>query len=237
MKTRILARVFERDGLWAASAFSEESAFCSIVASSDQDAEADLRQKVAAMLDVRARAWLEQWQHGGDPDAPNCPEGAVKLPIDLWVCKLYDTTCPLQAQVSLRESERFYEHCLAPPEKKQAIFKTVDSGEYSGFHHVPGRFLCVWCEVDGKQGAFAYHYPWEMTHVTALFPFPEKDVWKLMRRLKREGLPGPAAYGGLCAQHCKQLIQLIEPSIGASLRITEFELFRPGSSGSSERAT
>src|SRR5436309_9201780 len=115
MKTRILAKVCEQNGSWVASAFLEESECCRVVASSEGDSEAALKHKLTSMLGTVAAAWLEQWQHGGDPDAPNCPEGAVKLPIDLWVCKLFDTPCPLQAQVLLQEPERFHALCLAAP--------------------------------------------------------------------------------------------------------------------------
>ena len=81
------------------------------------------------MLDIHGRAWIDAMKHGGNTAAPNCPEGAVELPIDAWVCKLMKTDCPLQAQVLLDEPDIFFDKCLAPPGRALAIFETVRDGK------------------------------------------------------------------------------------------------------------
>lgn len=222
MKSRVLARVTQVGDDWAASAFQAERAFCTAHATSQDVAVEDLKAQVEEGLPIQARAWLRQFR--GGEDAPNCPEGAIKLPIDLWVCKLVHQTCPIQAQVFIEEPERFFSGCLAPPERKKQIFDTVAQGKYDGFHHVPGRYLCVSCEREGKKPSLRYHYPWELANLEAYYPFVLGRDWPVVRRRLRNKITLSMVSTALCAYHCVQLLQQLDSAAAAELRVLEFEL-------------
>ncbi len=225
MKTQVLARVSRDGNDWVASAYYKESSFCTIRAASSAAAIAELKAQAEEVLLPQARAWLNEWR--GSNEAPNCPEGAIRLPIDLWVCKLSNETCPIQAQVFVKEPEQFLGGCLAPKERKQQILDTVAQGKYDGFHHVPGRFLCLSCEREGKKPSFRYHYPWELTCVEAYFPFVlERDWPALRRRLGNENISLSTVSTPLCAPHCRQLADQLHSGMAAELFVLELELGR-----------
>lgn len=73
----------------------------------------------------------------------NCPFGTIKLPIDLWYCKLTEKKCPIQAWVDPPEFVRFDEHCEADQHNKDGVKQVILSGEYRGEHHLAGRYLCA----------------------------------------------------------------------------------------------
>jgi hypothetical protein len=226
MKTRVLVRVGQDRQEWVASAYYKESAFSTVRAESRDAAVAELRAQVEEILLPQARAWLQEWR--GTDDAPNCPEAAIRLPIDLWVCKLTDETCPIQAQVFVQEPEKFFGGCLAPSERKQKIFDTVAQGKYEGFHHVPGRLLCISCDREGKKLSFRYHYPWELTCVEAYCPsFSLEREWPtLLRRLGSEKISLSMLSNALCAEHCKQLAEQLDSQVAAELSTFELEVSR-----------
>jgi hypothetical protein len=227
MKNRVLARVHIHEGGWIASAYRAEDVFCSVSAPSEMVAMAELGVAVEGLIAVEGRPWLEQWKHGGDVRVPNCPEGAVKLPIDLWTCKLEKKTCPIQAQIFLDDPDRFFRHCLAPRDRMQEIFDTVAAGKYDGFHHIPGRYLCVACQHDGRAAAFQYHYPWELTSVEAYCQFELMRDWpRLRRQLLSKGWSMSEVSNALCAAHCRELAEKLDPAVAAELRVLEFELSR-----------
>ena len=66
----------------------------------------------------------------------DCPEGHIKLPIDLWHCKITRTACPIQAQIDTESWAKFHRHCLAGTERQHGIKAAITSGEYNGFHHM-----------------------------------------------------------------------------------------------------
>jgi hypothetical protein len=226
MKTRVLVRVGRDGPEWVASAYYKDSAFSSVCAKSRDSALAELRARVEAILLPQARAWLQEWR--GTDDIPNCPEGAIRLPIDLWVCKLTDEKCPIQAQVFVGEPEKFLGGCLAPQDRKQEILDAVAQGKYDGFHHVPGRFLCVMCEREGRKPSFRYHYPWELTFVEACCPSfsLERDWPALLRRLGSKNISLSMVSSALCAEHCRQLAEQVDSQAAAELSIFELELSR-----------
>lgn len=227
MKNRVLARAHIDEGEWVASAYRAEGVFRSVRGPSETVAITELRAAVEGFIAVEGRSWLEQWKHGGDPRIPNCPEGAVDLPIDLWTCKLEKKTCPIQAQVFLDDPDTFFRQCLAPSDRRQEIFDTVAAGKYDGFHHIPGRYLCVACQHDGKAEAFQYHYPWELTSVEAYYPFELKRDWpRLHRQLRGKGWSVSEVSNALCAAHCTELAEKLDPATAAELRVLEFEVSR-----------
>lgn len=224
MRSHVLARVREQNGEWIAEAFHGEGVFCMARGLWEAAALQELRAKVDDVLAVEGKAWFHQWR--GSPGAPNCPEGAIKLPIDLWICKLVNQTCPIQAQVFLDEPERFFSGCLAPPQRQRQIFDTVAKGEYDGFHHVPGRYLCVCCEHDGKRTA-SYHYPWEVAAIEAYSPFVLERDWPGVRsKLKDRGLGLSVVSTALCAAHCKELAEIIDPERAVHLRVLALTVLR-----------
>jgi len=225
MKTRVLAKAIREKEEWVAEAYQQEGVFCSAGGSSETEAVQRLRPKVEELLVTHGRAWLQEWK--GSRNVPNCPEGAIKLPIDLWVCKVVNQTCPIQAQVFLEEPDRFFQHCLAPPQRKRQIFDTVFNGEYDGFHHVPGRYLCVSCEQEGKKMSFRYHYPWELTCLEVYFPFVVEREWPNIRsKMMAKGWGLSNVTTALCAMHCKYLAEELDPAIAARLHVLDFEISR-----------
>jgi len=224
MKTQVLARVSFDGNEWIASAYYKNSSFCTIHAMSRSAAIAELRAQVEEIFVPQSRAWFKEFR--GSNEAPNCPEGAIRLPIDIWVCKLTDETCPIQAQVFMQEPEKFFSGCLAPEKRKQQIMDTIIQGKYGGFHHVPGRFLCAACEIEEKKTSFQYHYPWELTSIEAYYPFSQRDWSELRRRLLKKNISLSTISTALCALHCKQLAEQIDSKISAELFILKFELFR-----------
>jgi hypothetical protein len=225
MKTRVLARITQERHRWSTHAYQQEGVFCSEVGSTETEALKNLRSSIEQILATHSKEWLNRWR--GQAGAPNCPEGAVKIPIDLWVCKLVDQTCPLQAQVVLDEPERFFEFCLAASERKQQIFDTVASGKYGGFHHLPGRYLCVRCEETGTAVNFQYHYPWELTLLKAYHPFSiEHDLRRLHMTLLHKGVGMSSVSTALCARHCKDLAEALDLQVAGELRVLEFEISR-----------
>lgn len=207
-------------------AYQGEAAFCTVRATSASAAVDELRSEVQTAVALQARAWIDQHKEAG-PDILNCPEGAIKLPIDLWVCKLTNDVCPIQAQVFLKDQNSFLQGCLAPQDRKEQIFDSAVRGTYDGFHHVTGRFLCVSCEREGKKMSFQYHYPWELTHLDAYQSFDfERDWLEIRARLKDKHFGLTLVSTALCPTHCCELAQQIHPALAAQMMVIDFELFR-----------
>lgn len=198
-------------------------------APSEEDFMAHLRAHLEYYLATAGADWLTEVSYAGSNDVPNCPEGAIKLPIDTWVCKTAQQTCPIQAQVSLDDPQSFFAGCLLDQERKQNIFKAASQEDYRGFHHIPGRYLCPRCEeVRGNESGYSYHYPWELSSLTTLTPFdPDRDMRAALPKLSRAKICKTAVLNALCARHSVELATLLYPEVAANLRIIEFEIRRP----------
>jgi hypothetical protein len=224
MKTRILARCY-LDGSWMAVAYQGEAAFCTVRTTSASGAVDELKKEVQTAVTLQARAWLDQHKEAGS-DILNCPEGAIELSVDLWVCKLTKDQCPIQAQVFLKDRNSFLQGCLAPQDRKEQIFDSAVRGTYDGFHHVTGRFLCVSCERR-QEDELQYHYPWELTHLDAYKSFDfERDWLEIRARLKDKHFGLTLVSTALCPTHCCELAQQIDPALAAEMMVIDFELFR-----------
>ena len=140
--------------------------------------------------------------------------------------QLLNETCPIQAQVFLGDPERFFAGCLAPAGRKQQILDTVAQGRYDGFHHVPGRYLCVSCENEGKKVSRRYHYPWQLTSLEAYSAFVMAGDWPQVRRRLGRRITFSMVANALCAPHCIQLAQLVDQVLAAQLRVLEFDVSR-----------
>lgn len=222
MRTRVLAKMERQRDKWVATAYQGQRAFCLVTAGSQPVALAKLTEAVRRALAPQMQDWIKRWT--GHPEVPNCPEGAIEVPIDRWVCKVARAPCPIQAKVSLSDTAPFLRHCMAPKERKLQILRTLMQGKYKGFHHVPGRYCCVLCREEGEKRTFQYHYPWELTHITALFELSNnEEPEEFCRRVVQEGLNPAVKYTALCAWHCKQLTERLDPALGARLTVLEFD--------------
>lgn len=186
-----------------------------------------IRAEIEKRLTNQSAEWVALSYDGGSIDATNCPEGAIRLPIDLWVCKLFDDICPIQAQVFLRDRQAFFRGCLASSDKKQQIFETVSEGKYRGFHHLAGRIPCPLCEDEGK-GNFSYRYPWELADLEYYSSFVVMRDWPILRSKLSVGLRNlTTVTTPLCAPHAKALAEELDPALSAKLMVLNFEFRRP----------
>ncbi len=216
----------------------------------DEGAEV-LNHVLTKFMDTRGMAWIERWK--GGKDYVNCPEAYVELPIDLWKCKVTKDRCNLQAQVNIKDKQEFFDRCHAPENRKRNIFKTIRDGKYTGFHHVPGRHLCVQCLKDkGKKINMHYHYPWELVSISDCINFsgeyeneaPTSDeildfedslvldeqlrkegYLTLGEMIEREGFEPLAADYGVCPECCKRIISAVFPEIQNQLRVIELDFY------------
>lgn len=222
----MLARTRKDGDRWIAVAYQAERVFCEVGESSERAAFEALTTEVQNAVAVHGKAWIEECKQAG-PGAVNCPEGAIKLPIDLWICKLTRDTCPIQAQVFLNDRDFFLRHCHAPRNRKEQILSSIAGGAYDGFHHVPGRYLCPACEHEGKKPTFQYHYPWEITRLDAYYPFEYERHWPAVRKKLKDKTFGLTLVStALCAPHCKELAERLDSVLAAQLFVIEFEFRR-----------
>jgi hypothetical protein len=85
-----------------------------------------------------------------------CPFGKLLETVALWHCKINEKLCPIQADVAPPDFGKLNQHCKAPAETKEGIEKAIRSGEYRGFHHHAGRYLCSTCKP--SKGPWRYFY-------------------------------------------------------------------------------
>lgn len=224
MKTKALVRILNpRDGVFHLTFF--RPGFSLPYAAQSQEHALNVARNVCLKtIDQEGKPWVEYWcSPGGEP---NCPEGAIELPSDTWMCKLSKKMCPIQAAVK-SEKEEFLKGCTAPDKKKEQIFDIVSNGRYLGFHHITGRHLCVSCEKKGgKKESFYYHYPWEFAELDSAMQISYDELREVLVRRKK-----PINYVlPLCASCCKEMASILAPSASHELHILEFEVnIRPGS--------
>lgn len=142
----------------------------------------------------------------------NCPEGRIELPIDIWYCKLIDKPCPIQASIDTDDWAMFEEHCLAAPERQTGIRGAITNGEYGGFHHLPGRYLCPTCKPSrGGRWDRAYHYREDLM---PLQPFVSHDDRTLRIAMMKQKIPLEALAGALCRSCIDDVLERLElPSV------------------------
>ena len=130
-------------------------------------------------MKTKGMDWIEKWK--GSPGSVNCPEAYIELPSDIWKCKVTRERCGIQAQFPIDDKKKFLSWCKASEECKENIFQTIISGKYTGFHHIPSRYLCIQCRSDKWKKRYEhYHYPWELASVSDCVDFsgefkPEKS--------------------------------------------------------------
>jgi len=127
-----------------------------------------------------------------------CPWGTIRLPIDLWYCKLTDDVCPIQADINTGEWEQFHKFCRAWPERQQEIRQTIETGRYDGRHHAVGKYYCPRCsdKLKGKESQLkALHYEWELEDLRLYVLYDERTL--RVELLKRH-IPLYVASSSLC---------------------------------------
>lgn len=154
--------------------------------------------------------WIEYIKSMGSEDECNCPQGHIELPIDLWKCKLDNSTCSLQAKVNFSNKEEFYNGCTANEVQKDGIFSAITEGKYDGFHHVAGRYLCVSCEANPKiKTNFQYHYEIELHHLQNLLTVPDEEIKEKLRWSK---YPSSSTFCAICTDCALDVIHQLFPS-------------------------
>lgn len=166
------------------------------------------------------RELVARWSSSGGQT--NCPEGAVRLPADVWVCKLSGRMCPLQASISLDREPEFFMTCHAPTKKKEQIFGLLQSGRYLGFHHVPGRYLCVACEAKGgKKRSYFYHYPFELAELDVALHLSYEDALAIVSTAQ---IPRSRVMSPLCASCCRETAIKLKPALTEDLVVMELDV-------------
>lgn len=231
MKSAILATVDQEHDRYIASAFGREGEIACGVGSSEAIAMRRLDSAVRAFLDTQAMPWLESLQHAGGEETSNCGHGTLKLPIDLWHCKLLEKPCPIHAQVFLDDQPAFFRGCLADEETKKGIFRAATDGRYGGFKHMVGRSPCQRCEVRVRRGNekhIVYFYPWELSCLKHFTPLvSERDLASVMRSASRFKLRGSYALRPLCASCARTVTEALYPDVAKKLRIIKRNVYRP----------
>ena len=133
----------------------------------------------------------------------NCPEGKIKLPVDLWYCKLTLKACPLQASIDTENWDSFNRYCLASKERQDGIRQIIISGKYTGFHHMVGRFLCPTCKLNDGDNWRSYHYPWQLEPLETYVPYDEET---LRLEIIKHNIPASAQFGFLCRNCLNDLL-------------------------------
>lgn len=172
-------------------------------------------------IEIQGCPWVEFWK--GREENVNCPEGFVKLPLDMWCCKITGEACSLQASINPEDESGFRRGCHADSDKQDKILKTIRTGKYDGFHHVPGRSLCVACEEKkGKKESFYYHYPWEFAELDVAIGETYEEA---IRLLSRSGVSQSYVMCPLCASCCYEEAIRLNPDLDGQLKVLEFDAY------------
>lgn len=229
MWSRILARTNRVSSGWSGQAFGSEGTIAIGAGPTFEDCASSLRAGVSDYLGVDGAHYLRSMGFAGGPEALNCPEGAIRLPVDLWYCKVAKRACPIQAQVAIHKPQQFLDGCLLQEDRKLSILRIVSDGSYLGFHHVRGRYLCPRCENERKgESGYSYHYPWELAHLEDYSGInAEEEMATILPKLLQARLPRSSVQSALCARHCIELARALSPLLVENLHVLEFEIQRP----------
>jgi len=204
------------------------------------------------LMKYKGSKWINKWK--GFSGCVNCPEAYIELPSDIWKCKITGDSCSIQAQISIKDKAGFLARCCASQDRKENIYRIIQEKKYSGFHHIPGRFLCVQCEVDkGKQINKKYHYPWELVSISdcldfsGIFKSEKTESGKILNHgdslafekqlkdqgyltieemLTQEGFTPLSASFGICPVCCDRILSIIFPEIKELIHVIEINYFQ-----------
>ena len=221
MKVRSLVKIIESEDGGIHLTFFRPSLSLPYAARNKDHAIEVARRFCLETIDRDGRPWIEFWKGRGE--GVTCPEGFVKLPIDLWCCKLTGEPCSLQASVNPEDEAGFRHGCHADSDKQDKILKTIRAGKYDGFHHVPGRYLCVACEEKGeKKESFNYHFPWEFAELDVAIGQTYEET---LVSLVKNGKPRNYVMCPLCASCCYEEAIRFDSGLGEQLKVLEFDAY------------
>ncbi len=194
---------------------------------SQEQAINDLTDKLSVFLENEAKSYLSGCQ--GNEGFINCPEGKIISPVDIWYCKLTDTSCPTQAQVLLTNKEQFFSKCLADDDRKNAIYDTIENGKYMGAHQKVGRVICSLCyslrypgnEDKPKKNINPYYYHFELYSLNDYFDADNDDF---RRDFLMKGID-PRAYNPMCAECFIEVVSKIDSNIVNNFFKKEMDYF------------
>ena len=187
----------------------------------EDDARENLRIILKNYLETSAKALVTR--SFTDGVSVNCPEGAVRLPVDVWVCKLSDDVCRLQARIDKTNASAFHAGCSAPEARQLAIWSTVQAGKYLGFHHVPGRYLCPGCREGEK---FKYFYPFELTFLKDFIgPMIESETRRVRTLLLQRDMPLAILSSRVCPSCVLSFTSILWAGAEVDLRVERMEFF------------
>ncbi len=157
-----------------------------------------IKELIQAQILYYAKQYIQD-QSGNDKYI-RCPKVKVTLPIDRWDCKIDKEMCHFGSQIDLSNKNEFLNKCRLPIGDKNGIWKILRKGEYDGFHHIPGRYLCPECESQNKSEKkinFNYHYPWELNSLANFFE-KYKDDLDFKRHLMLNNIPTSVLWANFC---------------------------------------
>ncbi len=178
-----------------------------VVAATEESCMELLKEKINDFLDSYGKDWVNKFKgEGTNSTKINCPFGFILLPVDTWHCKMgKKEICPLQASIDISDKENFLSKCRA--DKKEEIFTTLEQKGYNGSHHVPGRYLCPYCEhiLKDSQQNFKYHYPWELYPLWECVNFDDRSI---VREMFRKKIPLGIKSSKVCASCFLKLMSI-----------------------------
>ena len=136
----------------------------------------------------------------------NCPFGSIKLPIDLWYCKLTKQACPIQAWLDPPEFAKLERYCKGDEKTKAGIKETIQTGLYKGQHHLPGRYLCPLCK--SSKGSRRYFYEGDLYWLS---DYVDIDTCETRSKIVKAGI-SLAIYS---SKICKDCLDKVLDKIGA----------------------
>lgn len=219
MKVKFLLQHIGLEGTRAIACLS--AGIFSLGYATKSDATEGIKTLINNLLETEGKEFIQGWM--GNSEVINCPDGYIKLPIDMWCCKLTGARCNLQAQVFLQDHALFLSRCTAPDDKKAGILKAATEGKYKGFHHIPGRNLCPTCECNSP---FNHHYRFELTFVYRLLGISDEDERDRFRlKTLHLGVSSEAIACALCPPCAFRIASIIDNGISNDLEIIEIDFF------------
>ncbi len=194
-----------------------------VVAATEESCMELLKGKINEFLNSHGKDWVNKLKSTGTNGRKiNCPDSFVRLPVDTWCCKHDDEICSLQASIDLSDKESFLSNCRA--DKKEGIFAAIEQKAYDGFHHVPGRYLCPYCDHTMKhsQQNFKYHYPWELYPLWECVKLDDVPIFKEMHR---QNIPLSVRSSKVCASCFLKLLNLLSLGYANDFFILEVDFF------------
>lgn len=161
-----------------------------------EEALAQLRIELQQTLDVEGVDGIQWANHHDDPSVVPCPEATIKLPVDLWYCKVTKRSCPIQGHLDPRSLTESLASCDAPERTKSGVQRAFQAG-YEGLHHMTGKYRCPLCPNKGEHPK-NFHYRPSVTLLSDFLDVQDGDRDDLRARLMVAGLPPSLAYTAIC---------------------------------------